>query len=148
MKSEMKYTFTNTLQQQRDKDLMRVYHELISSAKEIRMMNIYEQIVMRPAKRFWVSEERAAVVIAAMMNGNRLQKMRKTKREMFQEIFKRAMRIKKRNPNMTPFELATLVVKQPAPKFYLTAVSARIYILNVKKKWYEERRKKLRHLFC
>lgn len=144
----MKYAGSDSFfKAQRNNNLMAVYRQLIGSAKEICLMDVYEQVVNFPAERFWVSEERAAVVIAAMMKGDKLLYMRKTKREMFYEIYRRAQIIAKKNPEMTPLELATIVVRQPAPKFYMSPGSARIYIMEVRKKWYEERRKKLKHLF-
>ena len=132
---------------ERNRDLMRVYHECIASTDYISMPAIYEQVVNKPAERFWVSEERAAIVIASMMKGNTLEGMRPNKREMFEEIYRRAMILKEANPSMTIFDLAFATVRQPAPKFYLTPGSAKVIICTVKKQWYEERKRKLRHLF-
>lgn len=100
-----------------------------------------------PSARFWVSEERAAIVIAAMMQGDKLERMRPNKREMFQEIFKRAMKLKQENPALTIYDLAFNVVRQPAPKFYLAPGYAKNIIFHVKKQWFEQRKKKLRHIF-
>lgn len=132
---------------ERNHDLLRVFRELVEAADVVCLPEIYEKVVNMPSARFWVSEERAGIVISAMMKGRKLKGMRKNKREMFREIYKRAMQIHKRHPEMTHFDLAMEVVRQPAPKFYLSPGSAEIYILKVKKQWYEERKRKLRHLF-
>ena len=132
---------------ERNRDLMRVYRQCIESTDFISMPAIYEQVVSLPAERFWVSEERAAIVIASMMKGDNLERMRPNKREMFQEIYQRAMKLKEENPAMSIFDLAFATVRQPAPKFYLTPGSAKVIICKVKKQWYEERKRKLRHLF-
>lgn len=132
---------------ERNHDLLRVFLKLIEAADVVCLPEIYKQVVNMPSSRFWVSEERAGIVISAMMKGRSLKGMRKNKREMFNEIYKRAMRIHKAYPELTPLELAIKVVRQPAPKFYLSPGSAEIYILKVKKQWYEERKRKLRHLF-
>jgi hypothetical protein len=100
-----------------------------------------------PSRRFWISEERAAIVLSAMMKGDNLKGMRPTKREMFQELYRRALAIKKKQPNIKPFRLALMVVNQPAPKFYMEPGYAKNIISSFKKKWFEERRKKLRFLF-
>lgn len=134
-------------EEERNNDLMRVYHELIKNAKEVNLSKIYEQIVNMPSRRFWISEERAAIVLSAMMKGDNLKGMRPTKREMFQELYRRALAIKKKQPNIKPFRLALMVVNQPAPKFYMEPGYARLIITSFKKKWFEERRKKLRFLF-
>jgi hypothetical protein len=134
-------------EQERNDDLMRAYHELIEAAPYICLNNIYREVVNMPSARFWVSEERAAIVIAAMMKGDQLQGMRPNKREMFNEIYRRAMILKKEKPTLSIFELAFQVVRQAAPKFYLTPGSAEVIIYRAKKKWYEQRKRKLRHLF-
>jgi len=134
-------------EQERDKDLMRAYHLLIEKTDFISMPLIYEEIVNMPSARFWVSEGRAAIVIASMMRGDRLSSMRPNKREMFREIYRRAMKLKKEKPWLSLFDIAFNVVKQPAPKFYLTPGSAKVIICKAKRKWYEERKRKLRHLF-
>ena len=144
----MKKTGTKSdYEEDRKKDLMRVYHELLSSAKCIDPTRIYEDIVNAPAQRFWISEERAAIVLAQMMKGDKLISMRPTKREMFKELYRRAMAIKKSCPNVSITYLAYKVVNQPAPKFYMAPKYARKLISQFKKKWFEERRKKLRFLF-
>ncbi len=144
----MKYNGSDfRFKQERNNDLVRAFHELIRSAERVCILDIYKQVVNMPSARFWVSEERAAVVIGAMMRGDKLAYMRNTKREMFEEIYRRAMIIARRNPEMTSLEIATIVVRQPAPKFYLTPESAAKYIKEAKKQWYEQRKKKLKHLF-
>ena len=134
-------------EKERNDDLMRNYRNLLESSPYICMTDIYKQIVMMPAARFWVSEERATIVIASMIRGESISKMTKNKQEMFQEIFRRVQRIRKETPGITIYEACFTVVRQPAPKFYLTPGSAKVMICRTKKTWYEERKRKLRHLF-
>ena len=136
---------------ERNNDLMRAYHELIEHSSHICLPLVYQKVVDMPSERFWVSEERAAIVIAAMMKAanieDALTDMRKNKKEMFHELYKRAMEIRTKHPSMSIFDIAWRVVRQPAPKFYLTPGSARVIIYKAKKEWFEERKRKLRHLF-
>lgn len=132
---------------ERNDELVTVYHQLIGAADHISLPEIYKQVVNMPASRFWVSEERAAIVISSMMKGDKLHSMRPTKKEMFEEIFRLAMALKNAQPDLSIFDLAFKVVRMPAPKFYMTPGYAKGIILNTKKKWYEERKRKLRHLF-
>lgn len=134
-------------EKERNDDLMRAYHELIEQSTFICLPKIYKEVVNRPSSRFWVSEERAAIVISQMIKGYQLQDMRPTKREMFREIYRRAMRLRKEQPNLSVFDLAFKVVRQPAPKFYMSPGYAKIIIITAKRTWYEERKRKLRHLF-
>lgn len=131
---------------ERNKDLLRAYRTLLEESDVI-TSEIYERLVEMPSARFWVSEERAAIVVASMMKGDKLKTHKKNKREMYKEIYRRVMQLKRKKPDLTLLELVFDVVRKPAPKFYITPGSAEVYICNAKKKWYEERRKKLRHLF-
>jgi len=132
---------------ERNHDLMSAYHRLIEAAEYISLDDIYNKVVQCPSVRFWVSEERAAIVISRMLKGDDLHYMSRNRQLMFKEIYKRAMEIRKNQPELTMFEVAFRVVRQPAPCFYMTPGSAKVYICSVKKKWYEERKRKLRHLY-
>lgn len=54
---------------ERNAALLRAYRKQVGSARFIRLDEIGERVVNSPAERFWVSEERAAVVVSAMMRG-------------------------------------------------------------------------------
>lgn len=134
-------------EKERNNELITAYHKLLDDADYICTEEIYRKVVNMPTSRFFVSEERAAIVISKLMRGCKLKGMRPTKREMFREIYRRAMLIRKKKPNMPVYDLAFEVVRQPAPKFYMEPGYARYIIFTNKKKWYEERKRKLRHLF-
>lgn len=132
--------------QERLDDLMRAYDEYISSCDYIRMPDVYNTIVNMPSRRFWVSDIRAALVVAAMMRGEaRLDKMCQSKREMYEEIYRRVITLREHQPNMTTSELCAMVVMQPAPKFYLTPGSAKIMVCKARKEWIRRKWARLRH---
>lgn len=106
-----------------------------------------DKVVNMPSSRFWVSEERAAVIVGLMRAGKRLPKMLKTKKEMFREIYRRYVKFAEKNPELTLLEAVSAVVYQPAPKFYLTPKSARVIIYYAKRKCFEQKKKQLKHLF-
>lgn len=133
-------------EQQRNEELVRTYFELMEAATYICPADIYREVVNKPSSRFWVSEERAAIVIAAMMKGDQLMSMRPNKREMFREIFRRAMVIRNEKPELSIFEIACLVVMQQAPKFYLSPGSAEVYICTTKKGFYAAKKAKLAYI--
>jgi len=54
---------------ERNDDLMRAYREQRALANYIIMPEIFEKVAESPAKRFWVSEERAAVEVSRMLVG-------------------------------------------------------------------------------
>ncbi len=123
---------------QRNEDLMRAFREQLALARFIVMPEIFELVAESPASRFWVSEERAAIVIAAMEAGKPLTRMRRNKREMFEEIFRRYLALRDLHPDKSLFELVSIVVHQPAPKFYLTPRTVGEFIYRIKNGWYDK----------
>lgn len=132
--------------EERNEDIMRAYLQEIARCDQIYLPEIFNRVVNMPSKRFWVSPKRAAIVISNMMRGDTLADMRPTKREMFQEIFRRVLKLQEKNPEMSIYEIAIEVVQEPAPKFYLTAGSARVIIYRAKKQWHKKRSQELRRL--
>lgn len=123
--------------------LMEEYDRYIASCEYIRVSEVFDHIVNQPCRRFWVSNIRAAVVVARMLKGCKLKNMRPSKKEMFQEIFRRVCKMKEQFPSMSLFQLVAEVVAQPAPKFYLTASSAKIMVYKAKKEWYARKRQRM-----
>ncbi|MEG2599572.1 MAG: hypothetical protein RSA66_08870 [Muribaculaceae bacterium] len=128
-------------------DLMRVYDEYISSCRYIRMSDVYNKIVNMPSVRFWVSDIRAALVVSAIIRGEaELNAMWPMKKKMFAEIHKRVILLLEEKPELSISQSCAIVVAQPAPQFYLTAGSAKIMICKARKKWIQEKMKRLRLL--
>lgn len=130
--------------QERLDDLMRAYDEYIESCAYIRRPEVYAQIVNMPSKRFWVSDIRASLVVSAIIRGEaKLSEMWGTKREMYEEIYRRVMKLRKHYPESTISELCHKVVQQPAPKFYLTPGSAKQMVCKARKEWIKRKLKRL-----
>lgn len=131
---------------ERDDDLMRAYNEQIDKCETIYLPHVFSRVVKMPSKRFWVSPDRAAIVISAMMNGDKLTTMRPTKRLMYEEIYRRVMELKRIEPNTATSLLVYRVIQEPAPEFYLTAGSAKVIICKARKQWCERRMRRFRRL--
>ena len=123
---------------QRNADLMRVYRDRLAEASIIVMPVIFQLVADSPASRFWVSEERAAIVISAMAAGKPMPRMRSNKREMFTEIYRRYLVMREDYPDKSVYELVTKIVNQPAPKFYLTPRTVGEFIYRIKNGWYDK----------
>lgn len=102
------------------------------------MPKIFEQVANSPCSRFWVSEERAAIVISTLLAAKVIPNMRKNKREMFDEIFRRFLIARGQYPEKSIYALAIMVVNQPAPKFYMTPRTVGELIYRIKNGWYEK----------
>lgn len=134
--------------QERMNEIMRAYNEYVCSCKHINIPYICKKIAEMPASRFWVSEIWASKIILAMMqNKHPYYNMRPLKKEMFLEIHKRVIEIKRQNPQFSIKKCCTIVVEQPAPKHYLSPTSIQVMICKEKKRLFQERKKRLQHCF-
>ncbi len=125
---------------ERSRDIMRAYTELIQSCDVIYLPTFLRKLVNMPSKRFWVSAERASIVVSEIMRGKKpLLRMLPTKREMYMEIYNRIIKLKEALPELSIYELAQIVVEEPAPKFYLTPGSAKVIIYRIKKQCRQRR---------
>lgn len=120
--------------EQRNEDLISTYRRKLSECEVIRLPKVLRETVQSPSKRFWVSEERAIIVVMQMMAGNNLDRMQPMRKAMYEEIYRRTMKMKMMNPEMTFTEIVSLVIEQPAPCFYLTPGSAKVIIHKAMKK--------------
>lgn len=124
---------------ERNAALLKAYREQINVVRRVRLNEIGERIVLSPAPRFWVSEERAAAVVSAIMRGKPvLETMRPTKREMFEEIHRRVVELKELHPDWSLCLLVFKVVNSPAPKFYMEASSALERLFKIRNGWYDK----------
>lgn len=122
---------------QRNADLMRVFRQKLAEAAHIHMPEIFRQVAASPSSRFWVSEERAAIVIAAMQAGREVALMTANKREMFDEIYRRYLELRASHPDKSIIELARVIVHQPAPRFYFTPRSVGEFIYRIRNGYYD-----------
>ena len=129
-------------ERQRNDDLYLAYRNAISNCRHIYANDLYVRIVNSPSVRFWVSEERAAIVISKILKGDKLLDMRPLKREMFMALFDAFCKLREQFPDRNISELAFFAVRQPAPKFYLTPGSAKVIICRIRKQWRNMRKRK------
>lgn len=122
------------LQHERDDDLMRAFQQELAGRPHILLPEVLNAVVTSPSKRFWVTSERAAIVIYNMMKGDELEHMRPLKRKMFREIYRRVMKLKANYPQLSIPILTEQVVAEPAPEFYITPGSAKVIISRIRKR--------------
>lgn len=129
---------------QRINDMMCAYNRIIAEVEFISMNEVYKRIANEPAPRFYVSPERAACVVACVLAGGCIDDMRQRKREMYLEITQRAKMLGAvHGMKMLKLrDICAMVVKQEAPKFYMSPGSIKVMICKNKRKWYNEQLKK------
>ena len=126
------------LEKERNKDLIRAFSKVYSESSDTVNIRFYAEISNQPSKRFWVSEERASIVISKMLKGDTLDYMIHTKREMFKEIYKIYQSFKSKYPHLLHFDLVSMAVNHKAPKFYLTPGTVKEIIYRIKRQWYNK----------
>ena len=131
---------------ERNRDLLGVFRKVLSEGDGSPLPVVYRKVVEHPSARFWVSEERASIVVSNIAKGDKLENMRPTKREMYMEIYRRVQELRKSRPKASNYDLVFDVVNSPAPKFYLTPGSAKVILHKVRHQWYKERQRNRRHL--
>lgn len=115
---------------ERNRCLFRTINECKHRASFIYMPRIMEEAVKSHCPRFWVSEERAAIVISSMRRNGLgvLDTMIPTRRAMYSELWLRVRTYLRCNKGSDITEAVLACVNSPAPEFYLTVQSAsRIY---------------------
>ncbi len=129
---------------ERNRDLLRARREALASRDD--SMGIYRQIVSMPSRRFWVSEERAYIVIYRMVKhgADSIRQMQPMKQKMFMEIYRRVCQTMALRPNDSLYKIVFDVVNQPAPEFYLTSGSAKVIIHRIIQRCRQRGLKKLR----
>lgn len=148
------------LKNEMERDLIRVYREkLAEMLGNSSMDEIFHAVALSGASRFWVSEERAVAVIAAMkknddgeklpqelFTGKYLRRLSPTKRRMYAEIYSRVEERQKANTQESLHRAVEKTIQQQAPSFYLTEGTVKTMVYKIKRKWYEERKKKLKFM--
>ena len=130
---------TVTFTRERNADIMRVFRQKLVEADFIRMDDICRQVAESPSSRFWVSAERAAVVISSMEAGRAVPCLTEMKREMFDEIFRRYKEMRLLRPEESLLDLVAVIVNQPAPKFYFTPRTVREFVRRIRSGYYDRK---------
>ena len=118
----------------RNKELLKTYRRLIGECNKIYLPEILQRLADSTCSRFWVSEQRAAIVLSKMFAGEDvLCKMRPCKQQMFMKLFQKALYVKFKKPEKNMKTIAWEVTNSPAPKFYLDASCIRVYLHYIKK---------------
>ncbi len=115
---------------ERNATLVQHFRKQLAQQSRIDLDKAFKGAAEQPAPRFWVSELRAAVVIATLLKAEKrggeegaeriLAEMYEEKREMYREIYRRVKQLKELRPDAPVCELAEEVVNTPAPRSYIS----------------------------
>lgn len=120
---------------QRDKELTAAFHRILLGGGNNSIESAFFNAASSPASRFWVSERRAAYVVGQMLaNPSFCDSMIPKRKEMFEEIFRRFLAVRKKHPSSSIYALVFDIVNSRAPEFYLTPKSSRVILYKAMKR--------------
>lgn len=129
------------LKRERDAELLRTFQLHLMQEGMVHLPECAERTVMSPTSRFWVSKERATLVMYSILNGKSLDYMSESKQEMYSEIYRRLLVARQEHPDWAIADLTAYVVRQPAPRFYITPKSAIVILCGIRNRTEGKRRK-------
>ena len=118
----------------RGSNLLEVFNRLFIATPDAHVDDILLRTVNHPARRFWVSEERALRVVRTMRRRGLPATCNPLKREMYEEIYRRVCRLQTEHPDWPLKRRVYAAVNEEAPKFYLSPGCAHVIVLEEKKK--------------
>ena len=119
---------------QRNKDLYDAYNRVVSGMNIIVLDEALELTVNSPAKRFYISADRAYGVLIRWDLHGVTRLISDERQEMYEELYERIKELKPLYPNTPLMHMVEMVIEQPAPKFYLKIKSAKTILCNYKSK--------------
>lgn len=129
-----KHGAVSEFKQQRDRAIYDAYRLILrSTGPNVPLAAIFEQVVLQPCPRFWVSPERALIIVYQMLHNQPMPTMRPCKQLMFREIFSRVLELKRRFLTMSYRDCVEKVVFSQAPQFYISPSAAMTYFFNYRK---------------
>lgn len=143
----------NEFTEQRNREIMNAYRQVFAEhGGKMDVYSLYCMVSAYPASRFFVSDLQAYRIISKMMRGCKSCNMRIANKRMYDEILKRvyaAIRAKRDSGVniISVRKIVSEVIRQPAPEMYMGIRQISYIIAKEKRKCYEERKRRLRHLF-
>ena len=117
----------------RNNDLYDAFKHVISDMDHIVLDEALTLTVNSPAKRFYISADRAYGVIVRWDKYGKTRLLSDERQEMYDELYRIIVRLREIRPELPLQHLIEIAIDQPAPKFYLKTNSAKIILCNFKR---------------
>lgn len=137
---------TNEWKERQDEEILAAYKSVfLSYGGMVSVARLYELTAFAPASRFFVSDSRAASVVARLLGGRPVGRQRVARLRMYSEIARRARLLMDGDPRLTLAEAVRRAIAQPAPEMYISPRQVAAIIEREKKRYFEKRWLRLRH---
>lgn len=138
---------TSQISKERNRDLYERYCVLVkrhlSLYGRICKTLIFRQLVNSPAKRYWISSERAYSVISQIRKGTLDVKPSKSICRLYYALYDDFVQYKEQHPEMPDTRIMEEVIQMPAPCFGLEPRVADIIIRKISKQCQKEKIRRL-----
>lgn len=125
----------------RNTHLLEQFRKTIAERSRIEHEKVFRHVSTLPSPRFWVSEQRAAVVIGKMVAGkDPTALMTPEKRRMYLEIYARFIKLRRKYPDESIAALVFEVINSEAPCQFMSWETVRSIIYREQRKARRERR--------
>lgn len=132
--------------EQRDRDLLSAYQRQISRQLQlygrINATGLIQKVINSTASRYWVSSERACVVINKLERGESIGYMKPDKMRFYNELYKEFCAYREKHAGMPKKHIVEIVITYPAPCFGISPRVANNIIRKMKRKCMEEKVKR------
>lgn len=120
---------------ERERELLAAYKVQLSKRHHKRLdYSFWEAVAKTPASRFWVSADRAIVIIKKLLKGEDVPTKIENNRMMFEDLFQVVLKEKKKKPDDKLALLVERAIRTPAPQMYITPNSAKIIISRIRRR--------------
>lgn len=123
------------LQEQKINEMMEIYKKVALEC--FTQKQAMKRVVEHQASRFFILPHTAYCKLRKVFSGetDRIYAVKEFDREMYEEILKRVMELSQRPEyyGKSLMQLCEIVVRQPAPKFYMKPITFRIILAKQKK---------------
>lgn len=114
--------------------LLENFRDVIARQSQISLKRAFRDTAERPAPRFWVSEDRAALIVSKMMaDESCVEGMYEEKKEMYREIYRRFCKIRRQSPARPVADIIFDIVNGEAPRSYLSWQRVKTIVYNEKR---------------
>lgn len=103
----------------REKEIVSAFRRLLPRLQHIVVRDVAALVAALPSPRYWVSEERAAIVLSRMLRGQPLGPMRPLRLAMFRELRSAFESVRHRHPRLPYLEAVHMAVNSPASSFFM-----------------------------
>lgn len=128
------------LKKERDRALYEVYKKGLNEGAFHSLREAAAYVCSQPAPQFFIDAKRASIYIGMLMVGIQPNSLNACSKRRIKELFRRYKKWREDNQEstLTRERVCEILVSEPAPEFYLSEESARIYIQKLSRKTKEE----------